>query len=693
MEWILESSLLVLMILGIRKVFSGRIRYAVIYALWIVVLLRFMIPVNFISTPFSAGNILAKTVSSWTPAETSRQNSEVSGSTEEKLQQKEETSDLLAFDSVGEISAKHQQTKWKENKTNQEPKKAFRGLLKLSSVNWRFLLGGGWLTISGILFLWIIVSNVSLFRKIKQNRILYGEKNTVKVYAASYIKTPCLYGFFRPAIYIPKAFVSSDSEVRDNQEELEQIITHEYVHYRHGDHIWAMLRTLLVSVYWFDPFLWLAVSCSRKDAELFCDETVIRLLGEENRFRYGKMLVRLAGDASWGDFRYSMMAMSRRGKEMEKRIRAISNKKQYSKWILIPLVVIVSVAVSITCSAGIAPLPQQKKAAEHVAERSTVTGAALSSTGQEEEKNVQASEGEIKKQLSLYSDYLNTHAEDEKYQYYSLVWLGEDHIVLLVSSKVNEINREKWGSDSCQIYNIINEKVVFCGNIACSSGAWIRFSQGKIWTNTQSSITKAWVTPESDGVLMETAEKNGQAQNDGSQDYTKWLSEFAQSPGILFYTNPYIVEKTDEGEPEALALQNNGTDYLIAGYTEEEDTSAVYASAVQDAFQDYIEIFTDAVNSGNVDKMDQVLAAGSDVYEQQCALAKNYHKRGIREKIKSCSISSAALIGADQVAVDSRETIKVFYADATVKIIKQKYRYTCEYINQKWIITKMEEIS
>ena len=61
--WMLESSLLVLMILGIRKIFMGKIRYAGIYALWFVVLLRFMIPVNFISTPFSVGTIISDIVS------------------------------------------------------------------------------------------------------------------------------------------------------------------------------------------------------------------------------------------------------------------------------------------------------------------------------------------------------------------------------------------------------------------------------------------------------------------------------------------------------------------------------------------------------------------------------------------------------------------------------------------------------
>ena len=54
--WILESSLLVLMILGIRKVFQGKIHYSVVYVLWLVVLIRFLVPVNFIPSPFGIGD-------------------------------------------------------------------------------------------------------------------------------------------------------------------------------------------------------------------------------------------------------------------------------------------------------------------------------------------------------------------------------------------------------------------------------------------------------------------------------------------------------------------------------------------------------------------------------------------------------------------------------------------------------------
>lgn len=510
LEWFLESSLLVVLILGIRKIFMGRIRYAGIYALWLVVLLRFIMPVNLIAAPFSVGNMISGTVSSWSSVETAG----IPDSIEENGKQQTKAGQELPSASAEGFPKGDQQTRQTESQGENAvvhkttaPAKGY------------FILGLTWLGISVLVFLWLMMSNICLLRKIKRDRVLYGRKDKVEIYVTSYVTSPCLYGFFYPAIYFPRAFVSGDSGTGASKEEWEQVITHEYVHYRHGDHIWAMFRILLVSVYWFDPFLWLAVSCSQKDAELFCDETVVRMLGEENRFGYGRMLVRLAGEKTgWGDFRYPMMAVSRKGREMEKRIRALSEKKNYPQWILIPLVVIVF-ATGAICMTGIA-----------------ASETALSGTAGEEGKVMQ---------------------------------------------------------------------------------------------------------------VLRPAEEDP-------------LS------GYLAIRDPY-------GEAE-------------------NSTSSVYSGTVDEAFQHYVETFTEAVNTGNTEEMSLVLAEGSEVYEQQCNLVKNYYRRGIREAIDSCSISSAQIITPNQVKIHSMEKIKVYYRDDTTKVVDQQYQYTCEYRSQNWIITKMEEI-
>lgn len=706
--WMLESSLLVLMIVGIRKIFMGKIRYAGIYALWIVVLLRFMIPVNVISSPLSVENMISGAESLWTSGEASRQTEEESGISGKDMKSAQKAGGVVDVDSAGKISEKYQQAKSKDTQgergilskeTEDGKKNAFLGLMKILIKKWKQILAGGWLIISCLLLLWFFLSNLKLMRELKQNRVFYGKKDRLNIYAVSGIKSPCLYGFFRPVIYLPKTMVLGEKEERVREEELQQMITHEYVHYCHKDHIWAMLRMLLVSLYWFHPFLWLAVSCSKKDAELFCDETVIRLLGEEQRFCYGEMLVRLAGDARWGDFRYSMTPMSRRGKEMETRIRAISTKRQYSKWLLIPLVAILCVAVNITCSAGMSSLSGQEdtKQPEKNREGDNDKGEGEGKAQQEGKK----SQEEMEKQLSIYADFLKVHGKEEKFRYYSLVWFGaleEEHVGLVTSRQLNMISSHsgksevRWGSNGCEVYNIVDGKVAFCGELACDGGGKaICWEDGKLQIYHQKDIINVDLNQESEELLMqESRENDSQSLQEDSSEKYDWIAEYEGVKGVVFYTNPYIEGNAGEGEPQIRGLQNDVAAYLEL---EKETYSPVYSSTYEEAFRHYIEIFTEAVNTGNTEKMSQVLAVGSEVYEQQCALVKNYYKRGIREEVKSSTIISVKEVTENSVEVHSKEKIKVFYADSTSKIVKQKYRYTCECFDGNWMITKMEEIS
>ncbi len=504
-EWMLESSLLVLLMLGVRRAFTGRVRYAGIYALWLVVMIRFLVPVNVISTPLSVANIFSGTAAS------PEQGGQVDSVGElPVLEMGDRDRDAAESRETGKDAGVQENTL---EKTGSEPAARVLPIRSGAAED-----GKGrkriplyvWGLVSCVLFLWLLLSNLLLMRKMKKERVPYsdhklpGGRESLKIYVVSAIQNPCLYGFFRPAIYLPRSLVA---EGQADGEEIEQMILHEYVHYRHRDHIWAMLRILLVSVYWFHPLLWLAASCSKKDAELACDETVIRQLGEERRLEYGGMLVRWAADAGPGDFRYAMLPMSRRGKEIEKRIRAISARKHYSRWLLIPLAFAVLAVLGITCTAG---------------SDSRASGAA----------------------------------------------------------EVREQSRGLFGS----------------------------------------------LDPES---------------------------------GAVQYLNTYGAGAGD--------------------------------ATVEGAFRRYIETFTEAVNTGSVDEMAQVLAADSDVYRQQCALIKNYYKRGIHEEIVSWSVANQDMVSEDQVEILSKEKIRVHYGDETEKLVRQKYRYTCQRIGRNWIIVGMDD--
>ena len=59
-EWVLSSSVLILIVIGLRTVFKGKISLRLQYAIWGLVLMRLLIPVSFGSTDFSVANLTAK---------------------------------------------------------------------------------------------------------------------------------------------------------------------------------------------------------------------------------------------------------------------------------------------------------------------------------------------------------------------------------------------------------------------------------------------------------------------------------------------------------------------------------------------------------------------------------------------------------------------------------------------------------
>lgn len=96
------------------------------------------------------------------------------------------------------------------------------------------------------------------------------------------IDTPFILGVIRPRIYIP-------SDMTD--ERACHVIAHEKAHIKRLDHLWKPLGFVLLSLYWFDPLMWIAYVLLCKDIEIACDERVIAKRGEEYRKEYSSALL------------------------------------------------------------------------------------------------------------------------------------------------------------------------------------------------------------------------------------------------------------------------------------------------------------------------------------------------------------------------------------------------------------------
>ncbi|MBQ3105501.1 MAG: M56 family metallopeptidase [Lachnospiraceae bacterium] len=143
-----------------------------------------------------------------------------------------------------------------------------------------------------IFFLIFTIKNLRFYLYLKRNRIRKGVwKKRLIVYELRNLRSPCLFGIFAPAIYL--------NEINSQEKRRERLIlNHEYTHYRHGDHIWSVVRCLCIILYWYHPLVWIAAAISRRDQELACDAGTLKRIGEKNRIPYKSMLVSMAQKTS-----------------------------------------------------------------------------------------------------------------------------------------------------------------------------------------------------------------------------------------------------------------------------------------------------------------------------------------------------------------------------------------------------------
>jgi TonB family protein len=88
------------------------------------------------------------------------------------------------------------------------------------------------------------------------------------------ITVPGVWRWRKPVVLWPEGMAD-----RLSDEELEAVMMHELIHVLRGDNLLSRLQTLLCSLCWFHPLVWLIDRRLLAERELACDEQVIRLGG------------------------------------------------------------------------------------------------------------------------------------------------------------------------------------------------------------------------------------------------------------------------------------------------------------------------------------------------------------------------------------------------------------------------------
>lgn len=322
LAWIITSGITVASVLLIRHIFKGKIGLRLQYALWLLVLVRLLTPVNLIDSDISILNLIPQaqeTGGFWIPGDGTLA---ASGSPGQNLTQGERP------EGAQPLPQGQQSAGQGEGQRN--------GVLPYTPANrdggaqetdlWRTVLTGIWLVGMAVTGTVIVGVNLSFSHRLRRARKAvgpeemdaYGTGRRLPVYRVSGLPSPCLFGVIHPAIYLPEDVT---------REQFPYVLAHEESHYRMGDHIWSLLRSLCLALHWYHPLVWLAAWVSRQDSELACDERTVCRLGEECRSAYGRVLVEVTAERGRRtDFLCCATAMNADGNDLRERVQMIARR-------------------------------------------------------------------------------------------------------------------------------------------------------------------------------------------------------------------------------------------------------------------------------------------------------------------------------------------------------------------------------
>ena len=193
---------------------------------------------------------------------------------------------------------------------------------------WIPILNIIWLIGVGALLLYTAVSYWRLCRKVDTAVRYKGN-----IFQSENVSSPFVLGIIKPRIYLP---------FNMNGQDLEHVVAHEQAHIRRKDHWWKPLGFFLLTIYWFNPLMWLAYVLLCRDIELACDEKVIKGLGNEQRADYTQALV--ACSVNRRMIAACPLAFGEVG--VKERVKSVMNYKKPAFWVII-LAVIACVIVAV----------------------------------------------------------------------------------------------------------------------------------------------------------------------------------------------------------------------------------------------------------------------------------------------------------------------------------------------------------
>lgn len=192
------------------------------------------------------------------------------------------------------------------------------------------------------------------------------------------VSAPSLFGILRPVILLPRQVAAGRDAAA-----LKLILLHELAHLKRRD-LWAqILSSCVIALHWFNPVVWIAARRLRAEAEMAADAHALRCTDAQEAHRFGKMLLGFANHAAagWmvGFASAALLGISADPRDLRRRIEGLMDiaRGRRTRWIFGLGAFVVMAVIGLTRS----PAEEVKKPAVSDAVKAAEAAALTTVTG------------------------------------------------------------------------------------------------------------------------------------------------------------------------------------------------------------------------------------------------------------------------------------------------------------------------
>lgn len=331
--WVLHASvtasIIALLIILLSKLFNKHIGVRLRHALWIIVVIKLIMPLEFQSN-LSLFNLLHENYKSSSEAEEQNKIKNMTYATSDFLRDGKYYWNYRDKNQVLSVDASPEKTnyiKWQITKEN-----IYDHVLGIASCIWAVGV------LMSVVFLLIFkqrfkrktlnleeVRSLDIIQLLDECKKEVNVNKDMLVYICDSFKSPCISGIIKPKIYIPQCVCSIDKH-----KYLYHVLLHELTHYKRKDLVYNSLAVIAIMLHWFNPIVWFCMKKMKLQRECACDAYVLEIIGEEKAEDYGMTLINFSKLISSNNKALQLAVFFETKNQIRRRIEMIKNFKKGS---------------------------------------------------------------------------------------------------------------------------------------------------------------------------------------------------------------------------------------------------------------------------------------------------------------------------------------------------------------------------